>query len=84
VGVTTDDDGLAPARDETGHVLADDGLAEDGAAQDVTDGAVGRLPHLLQLELCARAHAHNQHVDLRSQHWAEPPQVLVDNRPVEL
>ncbi len=51
VGVTTDDDGLLPAGHQPGNVLADDGLAEHGAAEDVTDGAVGRLPDQLQLEI---------------------------------
>ena len=50
-GVTADDDRLGPARHEARHVLADDRLAEDDAAQDVADRPVGRLPHLLQLEL---------------------------------
>ena len=36
---------------EPGDVLADDGLPENGSAEDVSDGAVRRLPHLLQLEL---------------------------------
>ncbi|MNN18816.1 hypothetical protein D3C81_1320350 [compost metagenome] len=49
-GVTADDDGLGPARNQTRHVLADDRLAENDAAQDVADGAVRRLPHLLQAE----------------------------------
>ncbi|CDX59859.1 NADP-dependent isocitrate dehydrogenase (modular protein) [Mesorhizobium plurifarium] len=49
-GVTADDDRLGPARHQARHVLHDDRLAEDGAAEDVADGAVGRLPHLLQLE----------------------------------
>ena len=49
-GMTADDDGLRPAGHEARHVLADDRLAEDHAAQDVADGAVGRLPHLLQME----------------------------------
>jgi hypothetical protein len=49
-GVAADDDRLGPARHEARHVLADDRLAEDGAAEDVADRAVGRLPHLLELE----------------------------------
>jgi hypothetical protein len=49
-GVAADDDRLGPARHQARHVLADDRLAEDHAAQDVADGAVGRLPHLLQAE----------------------------------
>ncbi|CAG9096414.1 unnamed protein product, partial [Plutella xylostella] len=51
VRVAADDDGLLPAGDEPRDVLADDGLAEHGAAEDVADGAVGALPHLLELEL---------------------------------
>jgi hypothetical protein len=35
---------------QAGHVLDDDRFAEDDAAQDVADRAVGRLPHLLELE----------------------------------
>lgn len=50
-GVSSDGDGLRPAWDEPGNVLADDWLAEDRASQDVPDGAVGALPHLLQIEL---------------------------------
>ena len=49
-GVTADDDRLGPAGNEARHVLADDRLAEDDAAKDVADGAVRRLPHLLQAE----------------------------------
>ncbi len=51
VSVTADDDGLRPTGHQAGHVAADDGLAEDDAAEDVADGAVGALPHLLQIEL---------------------------------
>lgn len=54
VGVTTYDDGLLPTGDQARDVVADDGLSEDSAPQDVPDGAVGRLPHLLQLELCTQ------------------------------
>lgn len=50
--VSADGDGLRPARHQPGNVLADDWLTEDCASQDVPDGAVGALPHLLQLELC--------------------------------
>jgi hypothetical protein len=49
--VAADDDRLGPTGYESRHVLADDRLAEDGAAEDVADGAVGRAPHLLELEL---------------------------------
>lgn len=51
MGVPANDDGLDPARYQAGDVLADDGLPEHCASEDVTDGAVGRTPHLLQLEL---------------------------------
>jgi hypothetical protein len=49
--VAADDDRLGPARHQARHVLADDRLAEDHAAQDVADRAVRRLPHLLEIEL---------------------------------
>lgn len=49
--VPSDGDGLCPAWNEPGNVLADDWLTEDCTSQDVPDGAVGALPHLLQLEL---------------------------------
>src|SRR5262245_35880832 len=51
IGVASDDDLLGPARHEAGHVLADDRLAENDAAQNVADGAVWRFPHLLEAEL---------------------------------
>ena len=43
--------GFGPARHQARDVAADDGLAEDHAAQNVADGAVRRLPHLLEVEL---------------------------------
>jgi hypothetical protein len=49
-GMTADDDGLRPARHEARHVLADDRLAEDHAAENVADRAVGRTVHALQAE----------------------------------
>ena len=49
-GVAADDDRLGPARHQPRHVLADDRLAEHHAAEDVADGAVRRLPHLLEAE----------------------------------
>ncbi len=51
IGVAADDDRLGPARHQPRHVLADDRLTEDDATQDVADGAVGRAPHLLEIEL---------------------------------
>ena len=50
-GVAADDDRVGPARDQPRHVLDHDRLAEDDAAEDVADRAVGRLPHLLEAEL---------------------------------
>lgn len=44
-------DGLRPAWNEPGNVLAEDWLAEDGAAQDVPNGSVRALPHFLQAKL---------------------------------
>lgn len=52
VGVAADGDGLGPAGHQARNVLADDGLPEHRPAQDVSDSAIGALPHLLQLELC--------------------------------
>ena len=49
-GMAADDHRLGPARYIARDVLADDRLTEDGAAQDVADRPVGRLPHLLQFE----------------------------------
>lgn len=51
VGMPADGDGLGPAGHQARDVLADDGLPEHRPPQDVPDGAVGALPHLLQLEL---------------------------------
>ena len=39
--MTADNDGPGPTGYQARHVLADDGLAEHGAAQDVADRAVG-------------------------------------------
>ena len=50
IGVAADDDRLGPARHQLRHVLADDRLAEDHAAEDVADRAVGRAPHFLEVE----------------------------------
>lgn len=38
-------------RHNAGDVGDDDRLTEHGSVEDVADGAVGGLPHLLQLEL---------------------------------
>src|SRR6516162_9514795 len=49
-GVAADDDRLGPARYQPRHVLADDRLAEDYAAENVADGAVWRAVHVMQIE----------------------------------
>lgn len=49
-GVTTDDDGLFPLGDEEGDVFAENRLSENCAVEVVSDGAVGGLPHLFQVE----------------------------------
>lgn len=48
--MSANDDRFDPAGDKSGDVLTDDGLPENRAAEDVTDGPVWRAPHLLQLE----------------------------------
>ena len=47
----TDANWPSPSRHQPGNGLADDGLSEDGSAENVSDGSVGREPHLLQTEL---------------------------------
>ncbi len=49
--MTANHDGVLPAGDGLGDTVEDDRLTEDGAAQDVTNGAVRAPPHLLELEL---------------------------------
>src|SRR4029077_10615322 len=43
-------DRLGPAWHQPRHILAEDGLAEDDAAENVADRSVGRALHLLQAE----------------------------------
>ena len=50
-GVSADGDGLGPPWHQPWNVLANDWLTEDCPAQDVPDGSVRALPHLLQAEL---------------------------------
>lgn len=50
ISVSANDNWLLPAGDKTRDVLANDGLTEDSATKNVTDGAIGRAPHLLQVE----------------------------------
>ena len=49
--MTSNHNGLLPAGDQAGNVLADDGLSEHCASKDVPDSSIRRLPHLLQVEL---------------------------------
>jgi len=46
--MTRDHHGLIPMSDQPRHIAANNGLAEDGAIENVADGAVGALPHLLE------------------------------------
>ncbi len=49
-GMTTDDDGFGPSLYITGNIAANDRFPEYGPSHYITDGAVGRFPHLLQAE----------------------------------
>ena len=51
MSVTSNNNGFGPAGYQARDICADNGLTEDGTIQDVTDGAIGRFPHLLKLEL---------------------------------
>mmetsp|Transcript_58958 Transcript_58958/g.81813 ORF Transcript_58958/g.81813 Transcript_58958/m.81813 type:complete len:351 (-) Transcript_58958:3-1055(-) len=48
--VSANNDGLLPAGDVSRDLVDDDGLSEDGAAEVISDGTVGGLPHLLKVE----------------------------------
>lgn len=50
-GVSAYNDGLLPTRNQSRHILDDYGLSEDSAIEDIADGSIRALPHLLQLEL---------------------------------
>ena len=50
MGVSADDDWLFPSGDEARDVADDDRFPEDSASEDVPDGSIGALPHLLELE----------------------------------
>ena len=51
IGMSADNNWLMPFGDDSGNVLYDDGLSEDSTIEVVTDGTIGTLPHLLQVEL---------------------------------
>lgn len=45
------DDGFHPSSHKPGDVFTDNSFSEDSATQNISDGAIRRLPHLFQLEL---------------------------------
>jgi hypothetical protein len=49
--VSSNNDGLSPAWDESWDVADDDGLTENGTVENVSNSSVRRLPHLLKVEL---------------------------------
>ena len=51
MSVTTNHNWLRPTRNKLGNVVADDWLAEHHAIENVANGSIGRLPHLLEIEL---------------------------------
>lgn len=48
--MSSNDYGLLPSRDKFGYVFADDRFSENNSVEDITDGAIRTLPHLLKLE----------------------------------
>ena len=48
--MTTDDDRFRPVRDQPWYIFDDNRLTEDNATEDVSDGSIRRLPHLLQVK----------------------------------
>src|SRR6185369_8092875 len=49
--MTADDDRLIPTLHIARYITADNRLAENRAIQNIADSAVGRLPHLFEVEL---------------------------------
>lgn len=49
--MASDDDRLLPPWHQAGDIGAHDGFAEHGSVEDVTDGAVWRTIHFLEVEL---------------------------------
>ena len=49
-GVSANDDGLLPSWDQLRDIFDHDGFSEDSAVEDISDGSVGALPHLLEFE----------------------------------
>jgi hypothetical protein len=50
-GVPANNDGFFPSRDQSGDVLDDDRLPENGSIQNVSDGSIGTFPHLFEFKL---------------------------------
>jgi hypothetical protein len=48
--MSTNNDRAGPSRNKLRNVLGNDGFTKNGTVQNVTDGTVRRLPHLLELE----------------------------------
>ena len=49
--MTSNHDGFIPTDNQPWNVFTNDGLSEHCPTKDVTDRPIGRLPHLLQVEL---------------------------------
>jgi hypothetical protein len=49
-GMATDADGGCPVGNQAWYIGANNGLTKNGAIENVTDGAVGTFPHLLEAE----------------------------------
>lgn len=55
--MTTDDDGLFPAWDETGDARNDNWFTEDCSIEDISNSPIGGSPHLLQFEFYGQTRA---------------------------
>ena len=49
--MSTDNNGLFPARNKSGDVFDDNRFSEDGAIQNIADSAIGTFPHFFQVKL---------------------------------
>ena len=50
-GMSANNDGLGPARNESWDVFNDDRFSEDSSVKNVSDGSIGTFPHLLEFKL---------------------------------
>lgn len=48
--MSADDDWLGPVLDKSWNVLDNDGFSEDGSVKIVSNGSIGRFPHLFEFE----------------------------------